>query len=206
MGMKRKKRIATVVACEPKPRASVHYIRADHSKLTGPFGYSVPDFYYDEKKICVDCRNNFVFTAEEQQTWYERYKIPYQAVAVRCHYCAKQHRFAESLKAEYDQTARELKLLPRDPDLNAEFGRLVVVRFEMGHLQKLDAAIAALRRAIRSKRCEAQAYYWLGRCYENSGQPVKSREMLTEFLNRADAKKGELKPLMRDARNRLENK
>lgn len=206
MGMKRKPDGTKCRAAEPKSWPGVHSIKADRDKQVPTGSYFPPEFYYNEKKVCVDCRNEFVFTAEEQLAWYELYKIPHYAQAVRCPYCQAEHKRVEALTANYNRIVAELKTNANDPGLNTEFGRLAALRFEIQGIRKLDAAIAALRRAIRSKCCEPQAYYWLGRCFENTGKPVKAREMWTEFLDRADAKKGELKRLMRDARNRLENK
>lgn len=206
MGTQRKRRVAYVRKKEPKPRPGAHFIKADRSRQVPTGSYFPPEFYYDEVKICEDCKDEFLFSAEEQQAWYEQYKIPHYAVAVRCPFCQAEHKRAESLKAEYDEAATQLKSRPDDPRLNTDFGRLAVLRFEIKGVQRLDSALAALRRAVRSKRCEAQTYYWLGRCYESAGRMEKAREALREFLDRADAKEGDLKRLMRDARNRLESR
>jgi hypothetical protein len=49
---------------------------------------SVPKaHYFDERRVCRDCRRKFIFFAEEQKYWYEEIGFPIEATAVRCVEC-----------------------------------------------------------------------------------------------------------------------
>lgn len=58
-----------------------------------PHNSHSPLFWYqDVVCICRDCGARFVFSKEEQRIWYEEYKLPVYARAVRCLACRRQLR------------------------------------------------------------------------------------------------------------------
>ena len=63
-------------------------IRVDKSKV---FSRSVlptiPDYYRDKWFTCKDCRNEDLWTAKQQQRWYEEQGGEIEAIAVRCRAC-----------------------------------------------------------------------------------------------------------------------
>ncbi len=45
------------------------------------------DYYYDEVFICVDCGNESIWSAKQQQWWYEVHQAYEGSKAVRCQSC-----------------------------------------------------------------------------------------------------------------------
>ena len=73
-------------------------------------------FYVDEAKQCIQCGAPFVFTAREQQFWYEERKANFHSRAVRCQSCRRQRRSDNALRrqlAESAQRMREHRTMPR---------------------------------------------------------------------------------------------
>ena len=67
-------------------------IKADLSKQTPNNSYSPPLYYEDVGFTCRDCGVEGVWTAEQQQLWYERWGGSVQSRAVRCQACRQRVR------------------------------------------------------------------------------------------------------------------
>jgi hypothetical protein len=67
-------------------------IKADLSKHAPHNSYSPPMWYVDEQKKCKECGREFIFTARQQQHWFEVLKIPIHVNANRCTACRKKQR------------------------------------------------------------------------------------------------------------------
>ena len=65
---------------------------ADWSKHQPHNSYSPLFWYQDQSRVCTACGTAFVFTKEQQQKWYEEYRIPIHAHASRCESCRRQVR------------------------------------------------------------------------------------------------------------------
>jgi len=55
---------------------------------------SLPEFYQDYPFVCRDCGSREVWTAEQQQWWYEVAKAHIDSFAVRCRKCRQKRRGA----------------------------------------------------------------------------------------------------------------
>ncbi len=79
-------------------------IAVDRSKI---FSRSVlptiPDYYRDTLFTCKDCGEQEVWTAKQQQRWYEEQGGEIEAIAIRCRACRRK----EKLRRE---TARKIHL------------------------------------------------------------------------------------------------
>ena len=69
-------------------------IQADLSQQAPNNSYSSKTYYQDYEFNCVDCGVPQVWTAEQQQWWYEVAKGPIFSVAIRCLACRKARRAA----------------------------------------------------------------------------------------------------------------
>ena len=67
-------------------------ILADRSKHAPHNSYSPPEFYEDREFTCRDCGKVEVWTARQQQWWYEVAKGPIYSTAVRCRECRRRGR------------------------------------------------------------------------------------------------------------------
>lgn len=182
-----------------------HRIKADPSKLACPGGYRQPDYYRDKQQNCIDCGVKFVFTAEEQQVWYEKYGIPHYALKCRCGECRERHKTRQEMKTAYDNAVQTAKTHSEDALANFELGKSTFLQIEAGHGGHLESAIGALKRALELNPRMAECHYWLGRCYERLRNGQKARHSFTEFIQKAeDRKKSVSKTLVKDAQSRMQ--
>ena len=70
-------------------------IKADPKKQRANNSYDPPLYYEDRKFTCKDCGAKEVWTAEQQRWWYEVWRGPIYAVAVRCRPCRQKLRRAK---------------------------------------------------------------------------------------------------------------
>jgi len=63
----------------------------------------IPDYYRDARFTCKDCGEQDLWTAKQQQRWYEEQGGEIEAIAIRCHACRRK----EKLRRE---TARKIHL------------------------------------------------------------------------------------------------
>ena len=77
-------------------------VLADPSEQIPTKSGSVRIHYEDTRFHCVDCGKSGVWTAQEQQWWYEVAKGSYYATANRCVYCRRQRRRRENPPPQYD--------------------------------------------------------------------------------------------------------
>src|ERR1051325_3360047 len=77
---------------KPIARRGGRRIKADLSKQAPNNSYSPPLCYEDKPFTCRDCGAECVWTAEQQQLWYERWGGPVQSTAVRSRACRQRLR------------------------------------------------------------------------------------------------------------------
>jgi len=76
--------------------------------------YGPPLWYEDKRKTCVGCGKEFLFSAKEQQHWYEVLKLPIYADANRCAACRRKIRQA---KAAQQRHMEEMARHPPHPNV-----------------------------------------------------------------------------------------
>ncbi|OYV04132.1 MAG: hypothetical protein CFE26_18535 [Verrucomicrobiales bacterium VVV1] len=73
-------------------------IAVDRSKV---FSRSVlpeiPDYYRDSLFTCKDCGEQELWTAKQQQRWYEEQGGEIEAVAIRCHACRSKEKLRRDI-------------------------------------------------------------------------------------------------------------
>jgi hypothetical protein len=75
-----------------KKPATPGRIKADLSQQAPNNSYGPPEYYEDQEFACRDCGIVGVWTAEQQQWWYEVAKGPVFSGAVRCRECRQKKR------------------------------------------------------------------------------------------------------------------
>jgi len=65
-------------------------IAVDRSKITSRAAIpEIPDYYRDTWFTCKDCGKQELWTAKQQQSWYEEQGGEIESIAVRCHACRR---------------------------------------------------------------------------------------------------------------------
>src|SRR5256885_14934771 len=86
---------------QPITRRDGRRVKADLGKQTPNNSYSPPLYYEDKRFTCRDCGAECVWTAEQQQLWYERWGGPVQSTAVRCRDCRQRLRHQKLEQKEH---------------------------------------------------------------------------------------------------------
>jgi hypothetical protein len=73
--------------------------------------------YFDSRRVCIDCRQSFLFFAAEQKYWYEVLGFPLEANCIRCAPCRKEQRALQARRQRYEVL---FALEARTPDQDIE--------------------------------------------------------------------------------------
>ena len=60
-------------------------------------------WYVDAEFDCESCGESFVFSASEQQAWYEEYRFYVDSIPRKCKNCRRAVRHIKNLRREYDE-------------------------------------------------------------------------------------------------------
>ena len=184
-----------------KPELPDGAVRGDIRKQV--FCCAFPHFYYvDITETCIQCHEDFVFSAREQKYWYERLQFNLYARAVRCPTCRRRQRTEKALATALSEAVAAVR---DDPDDGAA---LVWLAEATAHFAErrgegdLNRAIAAARKARKKQPELLEALFWEARCQDLAGRRAKGRAAMREFLSLAEAR-GRLRRMVKAARRRL---
>jgi hypothetical protein len=142
-------------------------------------------FYVDEAKQCIQCGASFVFTARQQQFWYEERKANFYSRAVRCQSCRRQRRSDNALRRQLAESTQRIREQPDDPAALVAYAEHTAEHFQRLGQGDLNQAIAATRGAARLAPGLHEALYWNAVCQELAGRPARARAGYQEFVDRA---------------------
>ncbi len=63
----------------------------------------IPDYYRDTWFTCKDCGQQELWTARQQQRWYEEQGGEIEAIAVRCHACRRKEKLRRDTARKKNQ-------------------------------------------------------------------------------------------------------
>jgi hypothetical protein len=121
-------------------------LRADPRKQFYTFKYpwdtAQPFFaYFDRNRTCEACGEEFVFTKEEQQYWYEQLQFVVYSVPNQCPACRKERRQKRNLNRELSELLRAG--VPGQID---QLRRIAAIYAAMGKPEKEKAYLAEVRK------------------------------------------------------------
>jgi hypothetical protein len=162
-----------------------------------------PRYYYvDYRKTCVQCGEEFVFSAREQKYWYETLKFHFDSTAIRCPECRRKRRTERALQEQLAEVIARLKRTSDDPLLLVELAHVTVQLRQCCGQGNLARAVAAARRAGRLSPPLHEALYWEAACHEVAGQHARAAEVYGRFLDRARSEP-RCRQLVKQARSKL---
>ena len=111
-------------------------------------GYNLPTFaYFDEFRICSDCKKDFVFSASEQAYWYETLEFVVCSKPNQCPDCRKKRREVKQANLEIGEMLGSFeRTIP-------ELFQLADLYEQIGSFQK---SLEFLRRAKNKSRDESE--------------------------------------------------
>lgn len=177
------------------PRHARGRITADLSKQAPNNSIAPPLYYDDHPFVCVDCGAEEVWTAKQQQWWFEVVKGHVYSRAIRCLACRRARRAERD--ADANSTNRPIKTVP-------ELMQLVRAEIEPA-IQSAGFVYASRSKASRSRRYDNRV--WID--YQRPGQLFsfafeQPARLIAELLNESgDCRIIALTPF-ESARNRAE--
>jgi len=158
-------------------------------------------FYVDVDRRCVQCGEEFTFSAREQKYWFEGLKFHFDSRAIRCRACRRSRRSDKALNAQLSALATDLRARPKDAALwVAQAEALLRLREKTGH-GDLDKALASARKAEKIWPEHAPAIYWQARAQDLLGREVAALATYARFLDHPSVRRH--RALWRQARVRL---
>lgn len=107
-------------------------------------GFTYPYFaYYDQQKVCVTCRQYFVFSKEEQQYWYEQLKFFVCSEAKDCPKCRKDKRIPRVRNTKISSLVKNL-----EKDNIDQVEQLIDLYLEIDKVDKAKYYLAIVRKNL----------------------------------------------------------
>ena len=98
------------------------------------FGYSKPYFaYYDKTIVCESCKDEFIFSKEEQQYWFETLQFRVDAKCLNCKSCRKTIRKARKLNTELSNILKDKSKMSE-----TDFDRVIEIYNLMDKAEKVS--------------------------------------------------------------------
>jgi hypothetical protein len=177
----------------PLPKGA---IRGDVRRQVLFSAFDVPRYFFvDIHRVCIECRESFVFGAREQKHWYETLKFHPDSVATRCLDCRRKRRSDRALRLELAAAKVTVRKHAEDPIAQLSLAEAVVRYFERFQEGNLEEAVAASRKARRlfrghpSKQAR-RALFWEGMSQACAGRRARARTLLEEFVASGSVGKG----------------
>jgi hypothetical protein len=130
--------------------------------LAGPgrqnCGMGGPHYIYlDIRRVCRDCRSPFVFTATEQQHWFETMLLWNEIIARSCPDCRRKQRHHRISHQRLGEAIRRLEEHPDDEEAHLQAARATARLAGSIGLPGLQRGLGHARRALKRADLEADA-------------------------------------------------
>ncbi len=165
------------------------------------FGIGGAQLYYvDRHKRCESCTRQFVFSAKEQQYWYEQLGFIRDSTAKDCAPCRRERRAEKRLMAQLRVAIEACRTEPTAQAHLAVAQATWALR-ERGLGGNIDRAIGAARAAYRLDSKQVEALYWEARLQELAGRVRRAKETMQRFVDTStSAKRRHVADLRKQAR------
>jgi hypothetical protein len=139
-------------------------------------------FYLDQDKACVQCGNDFIFSAKEQKYWYETLKFNFNSIAIRCPRCRKARRTESGLRAQIAAAREALQSSPEDPTHLLALAESITRYHQLTGEGDLNAAISAARKAHKVWPGASEPLFWEAVCHQEAHRRDKAAKLFREFV------------------------
>lgn len=145
-------------------------------------------FYLDETRRCVQCGEDFVFTADEQKFWYENLKFNFHSTAIRCRDCRRQRRSVKALQRSLEAAAAQLEQSGEDPLVQLAYAEALIEYRRASGSGDLTKALSACRKARKLDSQLGSAWFLEAEALLLTGQPSKAAEAYRAYLEKPASK------------------
>ncbi|CAM3248381.1 hypothetical protein STSO111631_09650 [Stackebrandtia soli] len=139
-------------------------------------------FYADDRRRCLDCHADFVFSATEQRFWYEALGFSFDSRPIRCAPCRRTRRRPNVLNARLAEAAEAARRSPEDADVLLDWAAAIIALHEEIGAGSIETAIANARKALRLSPSSHTAWYWQGRAHELADRADSAADAYGHFV------------------------
>ena len=145
----------------------------------------IPKYYYlDRERTCVQCGQDFIFSAKEQKFWYETLKFNFNSEAIRCVTCRKSKRTENSLQNQLSLSHQNYKAHPSDPYAMLAVVEALCLYHERFNKGKLSEAITLSRQALKVDPKCYEGLYWEGIAQKLSHHQDRANALFEKFIEK----------------------
>jgi tetratricopeptide (TPR) repeat protein len=182
------------------PETPAYAVPGDPFKQVFCPAHQIPKYFYlDEGRACVQCGNDFVFTANEQRFWYETLKFNIDTVAIRCTRCRRGRRQQRAVNAQVAAARAAVALTPESPTGYLDLAESLVRLHQLTQRGNLDDAIAAARKARTLWPEGLEADFWEGMAHHLEGRVGRAEALLRNFVKQPRSAANRRQSLAREA-------
>jgi hypothetical protein len=184
------------------PEIPGYAVPGDPTKQVFCAVHQVPKYFYlDEGRSCVECGNDFVFTATEQRFWYETLKFHFDSVAIRCRACRRRQRHQAALNAQVAAARAAVARTPDSPTGYLDVAESLVRLHQRTGCGNLNDAIDAAREARTQWPECVESDFWEGIAHHLAGRVHRAEALLQRFLKQPGSAAVRRGSLVREARS-----
>lgn len=185
---------------ESPPTIPEGAIRANVNIQNGCF--SRTDYYMDSTRICMQCGKEFLFSAREQQYWYEILHFNMYSQAIRCKECRKQARTKRSIQNLQSAAYQKHRQNPDDPLNVLSLVESIILSLEHQLGADENFAINLARQAYRKHKKMIEFLYLEGLIHWLKDRKAKAIPLFTSFIEQAQHQE-RYKKIVKKAQNFL---
>ncbi len=166
------------------PPMPVGAVRGDIRKQNYCSFCNVPQYFYiDKEKKCIQCGDQFTFTAKEQKYWYETLHFINHSTAIRCLRCRKANRTKRSLNNELSEAVVQIRQYPNDPDRLLNFVQSILRYYESIHEGDLNKALFTCRQILKIVPKYLECIFYEAECHYFMKNYTKAKVNYEKFYN-----------------------
>jgi hypothetical protein len=144
-------------------------------------------FYEDESKECIQCGNEFIFSAKEQKYWYEDLGFCLYAKCQRCKDCRRLKKNKVALNKQLMLAQANLDQEPNNPGYMLELAEAICAYYEAYQQGRISHAISLTRKARKQNERLVEGIYWEAKALKLSGNEKKAKALFKTFIEQASS-------------------
>jgi tetratricopeptide (TPR) repeat protein len=151
---------------------------------------SFPKYYFEDiEKTCIQCGNDFIFSAKEQKHWYEDLQFIIYAECLKCMACRRLKKSKVALNDQLSSAQKYYNQYPNEPYAMLNLAEAICMYYKAYHSGRITLAISLARKARKTNAMFVEGLYWEAMALMLSGNNKKAIPLFKEFIEKAPSGK-----------------
>lgn len=149
-----------------------------------------PKYYYEDiEKTCIQCGEDFIFSAKEQKHWYEDLQFIIYAECLRCISCRRAKRNKTTLNNQLDAAQQYYNQHPEEPYAMLGLAEAICAYYKAHQSGRINLAISLARKSRKKNPRLVESIYWEALALELSGNHEKAVPLFNTFIENGTGQK-----------------